>query len=160
MGGIIGESMFGGLRDAFNDAARTKSPIVFDLDGDGIETTIFGYGTYFDHDGNGFKELSGWIGPDDGLLVMDRNGNGIIDDGTELFGNQTILSNGTKAANGFQALAELDDNKDGKIDCNDTAYAQLKIWQDDGDGYNFGHRQKTIGNDNVERAMFQVRFCS
>ncbi|MFA5385768.1 MAG: hypothetical protein WC364_14125 [Eubacteriales bacterium] len=136
MGGIIGESMFGGLRDGFNDAARTTSPIVFDLDGDGIETTALSYGIYFDHNANGFAELTGWVKSDDGLLVMDRNGNGIIDNGTELFGNHTILSNGTKAANGFQALAELDDNKDGKIDSNDAAYLQLKVWQDlDGDGW-------------------------
>ncbi|MFA5385841.1 MAG: hypothetical protein WC364_14495, partial [Eubacteriales bacterium] len=140
-GQIIGESLLGGfspddLKDLVGDASRTKSPLALDLDGDGIETTILGYETYFDHDANGFAERTSWISPDDGLLVMDRNGNGNIESGTELFGNQTILSNGTKAANGFQALAELDDNKDGKIDSNDAAYAHLKIWQDlNGDGW-------------------------
>jgi len=166
LGEIIGESMFGGLnpdnlKDLVGDASRTKSPLVFDLDDDGIETTIVGYGTYFDHDGNGFAERTGWVGPDDGFLVMDRNGNGYIDNGTELFGNHTILSNGKKAANGFQALAELDDNKDGKIDASDAAYSQLKVWQDlDSDGYNFGYRQKIISNNKVERVMLRSGFFS
>jgi hypothetical protein len=150
LGEIIGGSMFGGLnpddlRDLFGDASRTKSPLVFDLDDDGIETTIVGYGTYFDHDGNGFAERTGWVGPDDGLLVMDRNGNGIIDNGTELFGNHTILNNGKKAANGFQALAELDDNQDGKIDASDAAYYQLKVWQDlDSNGYSAADELKSL----------------
>ncbi|MFA5385771.1 MAG: M23 family metallopeptidase [Eubacteriales bacterium] len=166
---IIGGSMFGGLnpddlRDLFGDASTTKSPLVFDLDGDGMETTSLSYGVFFDHDANGFAELTGWVGPDDGLLVMDRNGNGIIDNGTELFGNQTILSNGTRATNGFQALAELDGNKDGKIDANDAAYSQLKIWRDmDGDGCKWranGYRLKTISNSNVERAMCRGGFFS
>jgi hypothetical protein len=49
---------------------------------------------YFDHDNNSFAEQSGWVGKDDGLLVFDKNNNGKIDDGSELFGNNTILSNG------------------------------------------------------------------
>jgi hypothetical protein len=61
-------------------------------------------GVYFDHDNNSFAEQSGWVGKDDGLLVFDKNNNGKIDDGSELFGNNTILSNGNKAANGFEAL--------------------------------------------------------
>ena len=110
--------------------------MMVDLDGDGIETTNVKDGAYFDHDGNGFSEQTGWAGADDGLLVMDRDGNGTIDSGKELFGDETILSNGQKAANGFQALSELDSNKDGKIDANDAAWSQIKVWQDvDGDGY-------------------------
>jgi hypothetical protein len=124
------------LKRYFDKAELTPSPIVLDLDGDGIETSALTGGAYFDHDGNGFAEQTGWVGFDDGILVMDRNGNGIIDSGKELFGDQTILSNGSKAANGFQALAEFDDNKDGKIDANDTVFNQLRVWQDfNGDGY-------------------------
>jgi len=111
-------------------------PLVLDLDGDGVETTSLNDGSYFDHDANGFAEKTGWVASDDGLLVWDRNGDGIINNGKELFGDQTILKSGTKAANGFQALADLDDNKDGKIDANDSAFGQLKVWRDfDGDGY-------------------------
>ena len=140
---VIAEDMFGGfspddLKKIYDDAATTKSPLVFDLGGDGIETTHYGYGTYFDHDANGFAELTGWIGPDDGFLVMDRNGNGIIDNGTELFGNHTILSNGKKAANGFQALAQYDTNGDGKIDASDPIWFQLRIWQHDPEATDLG----------------------
>ncbi len=58
----------------------------------------------FDHDGDGIKHASGWVKPDDGFLVLDRNGNGRIDDGGQLFGADTILANGRKATSGFEAL--------------------------------------------------------
>jgi len=130
------DNIFNNMSKLFSTASVTTSPIALDLNGDGIATTNVKDGAYFDHDGNGFAEQTGWVNSDDGLLVMDRNGDGVINDGKELFGNQTILNNGTKASNGFQALSELDENKDGKIDANDSAFSQLKIWQDiDGDGY-------------------------
>ncbi len=115
---------------------KVQSPIALDLDGDGIETNNVNDGAYFDHDANGFTEKTGWVGSDDGILVYDRNNDGIIDTGTETFGNNTPLLNGTPAANGFEALAELDGNHDGKIDVQDSIWPNLKIWQDfDGDGY-------------------------
>jgi hypothetical protein len=116
---------------------RVKSPIVLDLNGDGIATTDKNSGAYFDHDGNGFAEQTGWINNQDGLLVRDLNNNGKIDNGGELFGSETLLQNGQKAANGYLALAELDSNADKRIDSADTAYTTLKIWQDaNGDGIN------------------------
>ncbi|MDD5297126.1 MAG: calcium-binding protein [Rhodocyclaceae bacterium] len=118
------------LQTKFGTAEITKSPLVLDLDGDGVETISKSAGIHFDQDKNGFAETSGWVGKDDGLLVWDRNGNGAIDDGSELFGNNTVLASGVKAANGFQALAELDTNKDGKVDAKDTAYASLRVWKD------------------------------
>ena len=63
-------------RDGFNDATKTKSPIVFDLDGNGIKTFGTDAGIHFDHDGNGFKELSGWITEGDGLLMIDSDHRG------------------------------------------------------------------------------------
>ncbi|MDP1903945.1 MAG: hypothetical protein Q8M09_06845, partial [Pseudomonadota bacterium] len=111
-------------------------PLVLDLDGDGLETVSTSTGAYFDHDANGFAELTGWAHKDDGLLVWDRNGNGMIDSGRELFGDRTLLKTGAFAADGYAALAEWDDNKDGRIDANDAIWANLKIWRDtDGDGY-------------------------
>ncbi|SMB25560.1 protein of unknown function [Sterolibacterium denitrificans] len=123
------------LTTLFASAETQASPLILDLDGDGVETLSKAEGVHFDHDGNGFAELSGWVGKDDGLLVWDRNGNGQIDAGSELFGNNTRLANGQKAANGFAALAELDSNGDGKIDANDAGFANLRIWRDaDSDG--------------------------
>jgi Ca2+-binding RTX toxin-like protein/pimeloyl-ACP methyl ester carboxylesterase len=113
-----------------------NSPIILDLDGDGIETIGYKEGAYFDHDGNGFAEETGWASSDDGILALDRNGDGLINNGKELFGDNTFLINGQKASNGFAALAEFDDNNDGKIDINDAVWSQLKVWRDfDGDGY-------------------------
>jgi Ca2+-binding RTX toxin-like protein len=133
------------IRSLFKTAETVISPIVLDLDGDGVETTGVKSGAFFDHDGNGFAEQTAWVKADDGLLVFDKNGNGTIDNGLELFGDHTLLADGTRAANGFQALAELDGNADGKIDAGDAAYADLKIWQDaDGDGYSTPGELRTL----------------
>ncbi|TRO35078.1 HlyJ hemolysin-like protein [Pseudomonas sp. ALS1131] len=110
-------------------AENRTSPIVIDLDGDGIETLEVG-ASYFDLDGDGLSEMTGWVSPDDGLLVHDRNGDGRISNGTELFGNHSTLSNGQTAENGFQALAEYDDNGDGIIDAQDASYSVLQVWRD------------------------------
>jgi hypothetical protein len=110
-------------------------PVVVDLYGNGIKSVSVDQGPFFDYKGDGFAEKSGWVSPGEGLLCMDRNGNGAIDDGSELFGGQTPLPNGQLAANGFQALATLDSNHDGKIDSQDPAYSQLRVWVDsDTDG--------------------------
>ncbi|GAU77329.1 Mbeg1-like protein [Fusibacter sp. 3D3] len=112
------ESFYGEITDIFDDsmdvhaAPRRIDPIVLDLDGDGIETTNLIEGTYFDLDKNNFSEKIGWIKADDGILVMDRNGDGIINDGGEFFGDQTVLKDGTIALNGYEALSELDENQD------------------------------------------------
>ncbi|EAB8796467.1 calcium-binding protein, partial [Salmonella enterica subsp. enterica] len=111
-------------------AKNTSSPIIIDLDRDGIETLSPGEGVFFDHDNNDFSENTGWVGKDDGLLVLDRDGNGMIDNGGELFGNNTVLTNGKPATNGYQALMELDDNHDGQLDSNDAVWQQLRVWKD------------------------------
>jgi hypothetical protein len=111
-------------------AENQASPIIIDLDGDGIETLSVSSGVFFDHDGNQFAENTGWVAPDDGLLIFDRDGNGQIDSGSELFGNNTLLKSGKLAANGYQALQELDENKDGQLNSDDAIWASLRIWQD------------------------------
>jgi trimeric autotransporter adhesin len=123
------------LSSLFKAAKSIISPIVLDLNGDGVKTLALSSGVYFDHDTNGFAEQSGWASTADGLLVRDLNGNSSIDNGRELFGNETQLANGTEASNGFAALAELDSNHDGKVSSSDADFATLKIWKDtNGDG--------------------------
>ena len=107
-----------------------SSLLVVDMDGDGVETITSEEGVYFDHDGNRFAEKTAWAGADDALLVWDRNGNGLIDDGSELFGNNFLLQDGTKAANGFEALKEFDSNGDGIVDARDDRWSELQLWQD------------------------------
>ncbi len=109
--------------------------LVLGLDGNEIVTVSVNAGAYFDHDANGFSEKTGWIGTNEGLLVLDRDGDGKINHGRELFGDWTVLKNGSRAANGFAALSEWDDNADGKIDRRDAIWKKLKLWRDaDHDG--------------------------
>ena len=69
------------------------------------------------------------------FLALDRNGNGRIDDGSELFGNHTPLPGGVPAANGFDALRQYDTNNDGILDRTDPIWSSLLLWIDsDHDG--------------------------
>lgn len=63
-------------------------------------------------------------------LALDRNGNGRVDDGGELFGSATLLPSGDPAGNGFVALRELDSNWDGRIDASDEVWGRLLVWSD------------------------------
>ncbi|WP_298025304.1 calcium-binding protein, partial [uncultured Campylobacter sp.] len=91
-------------------------------------------GAYFDHNGDGVSHRSSWISKEDGILAYDRNGNGKIDDGGELFGNFTQIKdkegNQRLAKDGYEALKEFDSNNDGLIDNKDDKFKDLKIWQD------------------------------
>jgi Ca2+-binding RTX toxin-like protein len=119
----------------FRTSQLSGSPLILDLDGDGIEITQHTGAITFDHDANGIETGTAWAGADDGLLVLDRDGNGDIDSGRELFGNNTLLANGQKAADGYAALRELDANADGVLDASDAAFANLRVWRDlDQDG--------------------------
>jgi serine-aspartate repeat-containing protein C/D/E len=108
--------------DLTQDAAIT--PIVIDLNGDGIKTIARAdsQGT-FDLLGTGSGINSGWLSGDDGFLVIDRNGNGSIDDISEMFG-------GSSKGDGFAKLASFDSNGDGVVDAKDADFAGLKIWRD------------------------------
>ena len=120
-----------------------QCPLVIDLDGDGIElTALADSGTQFDLDSNGFAEHTGWVKPDDGLLAMDRNANGLIDDGSELFGGD---------AGGFTALGTLDTNDDGVIDSSDDDFDKLRVWQDtNGDGVTDEGELQTLADAGIE----------
>jgi len=87
----------------------------------------------FDLDGNGRAERTGWMAGyrDVGLLALDLNNNGIIDDGSELFGEGTVInSTGKKGKDGYTALAQYDSNRDGVIDRNDKVFSKLVVWFD------------------------------
>ncbi|MBK2356766.1 calcium-binding protein [Francisella hispaniensis] len=125
-------------------------PLTFDLDGDGIETLSVEEGVLFDHEAKQVREGTGWVSSDDGLLVRDLDGNGTIDSGRELFGDNTLKADGTKAAHGFEALAELDSNADGIIDANDTEFENLQVWQDtNSDGISQANELKDLSQVGV-----------
>lgn len=118
------------------------SPIAIDLAHDGYALTSASDGVLFDIDADGDLDRVAWTraGSDDAWLAMDRNGNGIIDDGSELFGNRTRVfadpENRTTAANGFEALKFLEsppygqNRGDNIIDGYDAAFSRLLLWAD------------------------------
>lgn len=122
----------GTVHDKFQGSQKSSSPLVFDLDGDGIEITQLSdkSTTLFDLNADGRRTQMAWVAPEDAFLALDRDGNGRIDTGKELFGDQTVLANGKKAADGYAALTELDSNHDGQINAQDARFKDLRLWRD------------------------------
>ena len=122
-------------KDPNDDEPETYDPLVIDLNNDGIKGTNLDYKINFDLDNNGFKEATSWIDNNDAFIAIDKNNNGTIDNGSELFGNKSISNNAyaytnPNAKNGFEALSEFDSNNDGIIDEKDKEFTNLLLWQD------------------------------
>ena len=115
------------------------SPVLVDTAGDGLSLTDAAGGVYFDLSGGGAPKRLAWTEPDsdDAWLALDRNGNGRVDDGTELFGNFTTQPTPPAGigVNGFNALAVYDQpaqggDSDGVLDSRDRIFSSLRLWRD------------------------------
>jgi hypothetical protein len=108
------------------------SPIVINLGQGGYELSGANDPVTFDINATGAPQRISWTarGAAMAFLALDRNGDGVINDGSELFGNHTPLPRGIAAANGFDALAQYDANSDGILDANDPIWSSLLLWTD------------------------------
>ncbi len=106
------------------EQAVMTDPLIINL-GDN-PTSVSDFKFSFDLDGDGKKESVSFAGEGSGFLALDVNGNGVIDDGSELFG--------TKSGDGFADLAAHDSDGNGWIDENDAVYDKLRVWTRDADG--------------------------
>lgn len=102
------------------------APVVLDLDGDGVELVSRKKArASFDYAGDGMADDTGWIGRDDGFLVIDRNNDGLITEAAEL-----SLASEDEARSGLQGLAKLDSNGDRVVDSKDARFGELRVWRD------------------------------
>jgi hypothetical protein len=133
---------------------RLMSPLVLDLENVG---KFDGLGAAesrvkFDLAGEGTRVQTGWVNPSMGFLAMDKNGNGRIDDGTELFGEATRLSNGKISKNGYTALADLDENNDGVVSSADSRFGSLLVWLDsNGNGVTENGELRSLASLQIEK---------
>jgi hypothetical protein len=133
-----------------------------------IELTDLAGGVRFDLNRDGSPEQISWIAPsaaDDAFLVLDRNGNNVIDDGGELFGDASPQPPGG-VPNGFRALAVFDElanggNGDGHISAADTVFSSLRLWYDwNHDGVSQGSEMRTLASEGVARLSLAYRETS
>lgn len=116
----------------YPDPAYCQSPIVLNMANGPYQLSSAGDSVAFDIDGDGKIDTLSWTAKNSPMafLALDRNHNGVIDNGKELFGNHARLPSGIVAANGFEALAAYDSNADGLIDSRDAIWSSLLLWAD------------------------------
>ena len=110
---------------------KQYSPLVLDMTKAGFKFSGPENGVYFDLNDTGQAIATGWTASNNlAFLVRDVDGNGNIESGADLFGSATVLKNGNRATNGFEALRDLDDNGDLRFSPADRAWSSVKLWFD------------------------------
>jgi hypothetical protein len=109
-----------------NDLCGDNTPLVVAFDDQRVELTTGGRFAFRP----GSPTATDWPTAVTPWIALDRDGDGRITSGAELFGSDTVLPSGAHASNGFEALAALDGNHDGRIDAADPTFAALVLWSD------------------------------
>ena len=123
------------------EGVQTFRAVALDLNGDGVQTTGAAKTVAFDVDDSGYLKNTAWLSNSDGFLFLDRNLNGSIDAGSELFSN-SVVSLGER---GLAGMRWIDSNYDGSLSALDPVWNELKVWQDgDGDGAADAGEVKTL----------------
>jgi hypothetical protein len=115
---------FTGILGQTQSNTKQSDPLVLDLGNDGVQLSGTQDGENFDINADGQVDRTAFVRGNDAYLALDRNDNGVIDDGGELFGDQH------GARNGFEELARFDDNRDGLIDRSDSVFDRLRLLYD------------------------------
>ena len=136
-----------------NPQPQKTDPLVLDLAGNGFSTRGLDDAVRFDLDADGRTDRISAPSGDDALLALDRNDNGRIDDGRELFGDQ----NG--AANGFAELGKYDDNGDGRIDLQDAVFERLRLLRFDAEGRQHSQSLSQAGVAAIELGARDVKIA-
>jgi VCBS repeat-containing protein len=116
-----------GSNDQYPSLILRELPIVLDLDGDGLDlVNLADSNVMFDQGADGTLNRTAWVAASDGILVLDRNGNGTIDNSLEI----SFVGDKAGAKTDLEGLAGLDSDGDGRIASGDSRFAELKVWQD------------------------------
>jgi hypothetical protein len=129
-----------------------RTPLVVEIERNGLKTTTLTQGIRFDFEGTLAPVRTAWlVGEGAAMLALDLDDDGMITNGAELFGSHTPMPGGGTADNGFEALARYDENKDGVIDAKDPVFSRLRLWVDrDKNGIGEGPELTTLARETIE----------
>lgn len=142
------------------ECQEQTEPLMIDLGQDGFHLGKAGAGIYYDFENSGIYRPVQWVsrGGNEAFLALDKNNNGQIDNGAELFGRGILLQSGLKASHGFEELAQYDElmlggNNDGVIDSQDSIWSSLSLWLDSNADGNSTHDELSLLADSDITAL-------
>nr|NCR27938.1 hypothetical protein [Microcystis aeruginosa LE13-04] len=144
---VVKETVQSALKP-INYIAKSLDPLIIDLNNDGLQLiSLENSSTRFDIDADGYAENTAWVSPQDGILTIDLNGDGTINNITEIFSEH--YGDGTPNS-GLNAISTLDSTKNGIISASDDQFNQILVWQDlNQNGISEANELKTLAQHNI-----------